>query len=197
MHTFTVTDVDACGWVQGVEATGAKLQAKPQASLGNQVLQYLGVWQRGMFGMRSFPTPLHTPVPTQVTPAPAATAPPRTPRGAPTRALAGSGGHWGGPQRRRSGMFANRNAARFSAKNSKGRNCGVARKPRKPGKRVPKGRTQHRPTGSVHERWTGKSNALRRFAMPWLEANLDAHIYKPNNGVLTGECSALCSRRLG
>ena len=52
MHTFTVTDVDAYGWVQGVEATGAKLQAKPQASLNKQVLEYLEVWQRGMFGMR-------------------------------------------------------------------------------------------------------------------------------------------------
>ena len=35
-----------------MEATGAKLRAKPQALLNKQVLQYLQVWQRGMFGMR-------------------------------------------------------------------------------------------------------------------------------------------------
>ena len=52
MHTPTATGVGAHGWVQGVEATGAKLQAKPQASLNKQVLEYLEVWQRGMFGLR-------------------------------------------------------------------------------------------------------------------------------------------------
>ena len=58
VHNFMVTEVDHYGWVQSLEAIGPQcalvaLKGRELAALSSEVLEYLKVWQPGMFGMRS------------------------------------------------------------------------------------------------------------------------------------------------